>query len=259
VGSRPEGRTWRDEWVDMFMERKRLAREKAPRSRYEAGGDMSIEASSRNHAANIEFKVAQLGWAPEDAQAYSLVAGGVAAPLAAAVRERSDRYAASTHAVCGALAKAARRLEAPAPDVYLALTGEFGLATDDPAWAVLTRPGAVQAGEVIVTNGVSQGSIASSDSFPNKKGYHHSINQGGSIRYELRDSAVVCFRSRPADADGSCHSMVQVSKHRYVLPPLSTVTLEEVKEAGEWEANGKRVRQRLFVVGVSYRVPSTTT
>ena len=55
-------------------------------------------------------------------------------------------------------------------------------------------------------------------------------------------------------ACGSRHSLVQTTEDVYALPPLSTVTLEEIKEAGEWEANGRRVRRRLFVVGVSYRI-----
>ena len=79
------------------------------------------------------------------------------------------------------------------------------------------------------------------------------VNQGGKDRYELRDSDVVCLRSRGPSPDGACRSLVQTTQTRYDLPPLSTVTLEEVKEAGEWEANGHRVRRRLFTVAVSYK------
>ena len=51
------------------------------------------------------------------------------APLAAAVRDRSDRYAASTHLVCDALAERAKQMTEAAPLLYKNLTGKFGLAT----------------------------------------------------------------------------------------------------------------------------------
>ena len=73
--------------------------------------------------------------------------------LAAAVRDRSDRYAASTHLVCDVLAERAKQMTQAAPLLYKNLTGEFGLATADPAWEALTQPGA-SAGLGIVTNGV---------------------------------------------------------------------------------------------------------
>ena len=63
---------------------------------------------------------------------------------------------------------------------------------------------------------------------------------------------MVCFRSAAADADG-LHSLVRTSGGSYVLPPLATVTLESVQEAGEWEVRGLRVQRRLFVVHVTYR------
>ena len=61
----------------------------------EAGGPASIEAELRNNAA-IQWQVDH-GWSLRTPRQTAIVSG-VAAPLAAAVRERSDRYAASTHA-----------------------------------------------------------------------------------------------------------------------------------------------------------------
>merc|ERR1712185_152292 len=130
-------------------------------------------------APDIQWKLAN-GWAREHAEAYTLISGCLAAPLAAAVRERSPRYAASTHALCAALAEQSTRLAAPAPPLYKNLTGEFGLATDDPAWAALLQPGA-SAGLSFVTDG-----------------FRVSID----FVYKLQDSDVVCFQSAPADADG---------------------------------------------------------
>ena len=60
VGPKP-ARPWQREWVDMWMERDRINGESDPRSLYEQGGEMSIEASSRNLATDIEALV-ELGW-----------------------------------------------------------------------------------------------------------------------------------------------------------------------------------------------------
>ena len=54
--------------------------------------------------------------------------------------------------------------------VYFNLTGRFGLATQDPAWAALTRPGA-KAGDVLVTNGVAEGEPPDSENFPDARGF----------------------------------------------------------------------------------------
>ena len=56
VGPKP-ARPWQSEWVDMWMERARLLGVQRSRSRYEAGGDYSIEANSRDLATFIEFLV----------------------------------------------------------------------------------------------------------------------------------------------------------------------------------------------------------
>ena len=94
-----------------------------------------------------------MGWPRKQAEAYTLIAGGLKAPLAAAVRERSKRYAASTQVLCEALAQRARQMTQPAPLVYINLTGLAGLATDDPAWQALTHPGA-SASLSFVTDGL---------------------------------------------------------------------------------------------------------
>ena len=121
----------------------------------EAGGKNSIEANLRNLAAHHPVEGGQR-LAARGRRGVHAHHGCVAAPLAAAVRERSDRYAASTHAVCDALAQRARQVTEAAPPVYKNLTGLFGLATDDPAFAALAQPGA-SAGLGLVTNGVAKG------------------------------------------------------------------------------------------------------
>ena len=136
----------------------------------------------------------------------------MAAPLAASVRERSPRYAASAHAVCDALFARARLLSAPAPDVYVNLTGRFGLATKDPAWEALLQPGAA-AGLGFTTDGVAKGYLPDSGCFPDDRGFSVAVNNGGKVVAEPQDSDVVRFRSAGADADGTLHSLVQTAVH----------------------------------------------
>ena len=89
-----ETRTWHNEWVAMWMERYEQEGRSFPRSRFETGGVDSIETMIENLAVAIKWKVDN-GWRREQAEAYTLITAGLKAPLAAAVRERSDRYAAT--------------------------------------------------------------------------------------------------------------------------------------------------------------------
>jgi len=91
-----------------------------------------------------------------------------AAPLAAAVAERSPRDAAAAQAVCAALAHAGAGQAEAAPLCYWHLSGLFGLATDDPAWAALLRDDAVP-GTSLAINGVARG-INIADTFPEEGG-----------------------------------------------------------------------------------------
>lgn len=61
VGAKPADGTWRDEWVEGWMERNRLNSESYPRSNYEAGGVMSIEAVIKINPAGIQWMVDN-GW-----------------------------------------------------------------------------------------------------------------------------------------------------------------------------------------------------
>ena len=66
---------------------------------------------------------------------------------------------------------------------------------------------------------------------------------------------MVCFRSAPIDTEGVYHALIQVSDDGgHLMPPTATVTLETVQSAGEWEANGHKVKRRLFTVSVAYKV-----
>ena len=221
------------------------------RSQFEAGGKNSIDQKIKNFAASIKWKVDH-GWPQEQAEAYNAITSCLGAPLAAAVRDRSDRYAASTHLMCDVLAQRAKQMTEAAPLVYMNLTGLFGLATRDPAWEALTQPGA-SAGLGFVTNGVAMATLADPNTFPDDEGYYVPANAGGQVTYLLQDSDVVCFRSASAGTDGY-HSFIRVNElGTHVMPPLATVTLESVQQPGEWEANGHKVQRRLYTVRVAYK------
>jgi len=249
VGASPVGRSWRQEWVDAMMERGKLNGDEYSRSMFESGGVASIERIMMDLTVPIQSKV-DSGWSREHAEAYTLIGPFLAAPLAAATRERSPRYAACMRALCEALADQAKRLTAPAPPVYINLTGKQGLAAEDPAWDVLRSPKA-QPGLRFVTDGLGKAFLPTPNTFPDDKGFCVVMSRGGRDVYELQDSDVVCLRSAPTDANG-CHSLIPTSGGgAHALPPFATVTLEKVMQPGEWEVCGQHVKRRLLMVGVT--------
>ena len=165
----------------------------ATRSWFKAGGHPSIEKNIENLATTIKWRPDNMGWPRKQAEAYTLIAGGLF-PLAAAVRERSKRYSGSMHVLCEALAQRAKQMTQPAPLVYHNLTGEHGVATNDPAWQALLQPGAC-AGLSFVTNGLIMAAPPTARTFPDDKGYYVSVNTEGKHTNEIQDSDVVCFRS----------------------------------------------------------------
>ena len=251
VGPKPKGRTWRDEWVDAFVERGRITGETFSRSTFESGGAGSPENYVKNLHDGITWKVNTGGWPRDQAEAFEVITGCLKAPISAAVRDRSGRYAASTHLVCECLAQRARQMTKVAPPIYYNLTGFFGLATDDPAWEVLTKPDA-KPGLGFVSNGVVGGPQADSRYFPNDQGFHVYLVRGGAACFELQDSDVVMITSRSKDEDGY-HSLVQTVALGYQMPPLTTVTLEKVQQPGEWEVCGQRPKRKLYTVSVTYK------
>ena len=119
--------TWHDEWANAWMERCELENYSCQRSNYEAGGPMSIESVITFIPGPTDWKVDH-GWPRKQAEAFTLIAGALRAPLAAATRDRSDpdpavharsdRYAASTRVICEALAQRAKQMTTPAPLIY---------------------------------------------------------------------------------------------------------------------------------------------
>jgi len=217
------------------------------------GGILSLAAEVRNsYARSIAWKQVS-GWAEEAAVTTTLLAGCGSGALARAMRDRSRRFAGSTHALCRALSAHAwtdaASARAPPPDAFASLGGEFGLATEDPAWHAL-RPDA-PVGTRFTTGAVGLTMSANGNSFADDRGFRCPVNERGVVRYELRESDVVRLRSRRADRSG-CRALVATDEDVFRLPPLASVRLERVDPPGAWRANGFAVQRRLFTVVVEY-------
>ena len=266
VGPKPEQRDWRDEWADAWMERAKIDGQDWTRAMFESGGmvgvgrtsrrqeggSVSVEATIRKLTDEIQRKV-DAGWPRDQAEAYTLITAYLPVPLTIAVRERSDRYAASTHVVCEVLAERARRVTTIAPPVYWNLTGKLGLATEDATWGVLAKDG-VEVGLSLVTDGRTRALVANERNFSDSEGYRVAVNKGGNQTFQLQDSDVVCLRSSGEDEDGY-HSLINIGGTTYDLPPLATVTLEKIDMPGTWEILGHRPKRRLYTVSVTFKEP----
>ena len=245
VGSKPE-RTWLEEWPAMRVEEMLLTgqhrgetpkwvAENAPPSRF-----LKFSAQA------VKWK-RSAGWSEEDADAETAISSNGHAAIGAAVRDRSDRYAASTYAACEALLTAARMMEAPEPPTFRHLHGLMSLTTTDAAWRSLPD---AEVGHSFVTSTIAFASDHS-DSLTETGYCVPVIDTDGKLTYRPQDSDVVCFVSAPPDGRGF-HSLVQVSPSGYHLPPMTTVTLQKVESPGSWQAYGRRIRRRLFTVSVAY-------
>ena len=102
-----------------------------------------------------------------------------------------------------------------------------------------------------VTNGIV-GAETAEAGFLDDKGFYINVCKDGKPTDELNDTDVVCFRCAATDSNGY-HSLVEVAKNGYYMPPRATVTLEKVEEPGEWEANGLKVQQRLHTLRVTWK------
>ena len=240
VGPKPEGRTWRDEWWAALEERYRIRGEE-----YEYHESQETHYVLRVHQPAVEFLV-QSGWPRDRAEAYVCISAGIPHAVAATVADRSNRYAATVHLVCDALAERAAKLKMPAPSVYWPLTGKMSLSETDPAWKALSG---LQVGDSFTTNGVAKAEPSDGKLF-SKRGLVRNLFVCDQEGEELMDSDVVCFRSARSDARAH-HSLIRMHS-AYHLPPLSTVTLESVQQPGKWKVDGLWVRRRLYNVAVSY-------
>ena len=136
----------------------------------------------------------------------------------------------------------------PAPDAFASLSGEFGLAEEDPAWLNLEQ---ADPGFVFDSRCISVCMAANNLNFPDGVGFRTPVRIDGVVEYLVRLSPVVRFVSAPRDRSG-CHSLIPVDHDTFRVPPLARITLERIDEPGEWSANGLVIRQRCYTVSLSY-------
>ena len=92
------------------------------------------------------------------------------------------------------------------------------------------------------------------------EGFCTPVNVGnGGIEYQPQPTAVVRFCSAAMDRSGF-HSLLPTAltedEMEYDLPPLSTITLQQVHAPGSWQAyDGATVDQRLLTVSVGFAFP----
>lgn len=93
------------------------------------------------------------------------------------------------------------------------------------------------------------------------EGFCTPVNVGnGSIEYQPQPTAVVRFCSGATDRSGF-HTLLPTAltedEMEYDLPPLSTITLQQVHEPGSWHAYDgvTTVDQRLLTVSVGFAFP----
>lgn len=170
----------------------------------------------------------------------------------------SPLLTASLSELHDAFSFAARLQRSPAPPAYRHLNGQFGLAFNDPVWAMLES--AADAEERVTFRTHAPVEASADERCLTATGYATPIqyaDQDGSIRYEQRGASdVVCFLSAPVDREGF-HSMVQTlhdeNEAQYDLPPGAMVECIRVDEPGTWEAFGSvRPSCRCYFVRVTY-------
>ena len=256
VGLQPQ-HSWRSEWKSLDMEQDVLnGNDPEDEEHYQSGGYCAVaQRLSLPHMGECIRWQVEAGWSLDDADAYTVLFNYARGALRAAISEPSPRFAAAQHALSRALSRAALRCcvspSFAAPPTYANLLGSWGLASVDPVWNQLLGEDA-RPGLTFITEGMSGGEVANDETFPNADGVHVPITyDDGDTRWELQRTPVVRLISRPADRTGM-HSLVPTSRTAYDVPPLATVTLERIEQPGTWTANGYRVQEMCFSVGVTF-------
>ena len=288
VGPRPR-HSWREDYVELHVEAERLRWEKDEempfdrvaenyRTDFGANGDMSLEKMKEEYKVD-QAQLRRAGWGEDDALLTVHVTGvEVNHLLIESYRARNNSFAASLHSAVAAYTAAAMRDRSCAPDCYWHLRD---LTKWSAEWARLP---ALQLGESFFCVGGASAREPLECYFPDERGMHEEksvLRPGGDgtnlddwmTEFEYVDAPVVRFVSSPPDRSGF-HSLVQDAFDErmrsgchevasYSIPFLSTVTLVEMHEPGEWEVHptkyglrpskrGLRVQQTLYTVTVSF-------
>ena len=255
VGAPPTDRTWREEWAAIWSE-DQSNQVHAWHTDIVDQAASSLEHNIARKQDSIDWKIAN-GWAREDAICFSVLVSFGIQPIARALGELSSEYAAATHAICGICVRRSLRQNTIAPACFRNLTGEWGLAEQFPEWRILTKAAArADAGDVdadlrmrgdsFVALGLATFYTDTENLFTDPSGFNVPND------YKLSLSDVVQLVSTPTTADGIMHAPIGSNPVSYRTPPMTTITVEDVKRPGEWEFNGIKMQRRLFVVKMAF-------
>jgi hypothetical protein len=233
IGNEPEDRTWQDEWVAICCEFNILngTAAKSPEwadPEYVKVHD-SIEENTKHFRSSIDDLVAR-GWDFESAQAFKLLNIVFLSP-AAALRERSSRFAAATHKVCNVLfaehsKKNSGSKDGTAPSLYLHRRGKDGLCDHDPAWGNLEVPD--RTGFCGLTCSALIEATCEPQNFTEEGFAIRLISKSMGIYFEPREGDIVRIDSLPDDERG-CHSATMISEEKVRLM-LSPAYLENASD-----------------------------
>jgi len=253
VGPRPTRAWWR-EWTVMRVREMQLSGQHhfAQAERFGPSAELGIPALLLRYAAGLNWML-QAGWSDAEAPPCLLIPAYGAMAIAKAVSDgdcpESRQLAASVWAIYEILLSRARFLSRPVPHAYASLRGIYGLATTDPVWEKLLQPD-VQLGFSFQTCTVLQASMDAPTCFPDMSA-SVPIHRLCSVPCELYNGPIVCFVSTRAHS-GQFRSLIQTSTTGCHLPPLATITLEEVLEAGTWAVDEVTCFRKCFVLKVAF-------
>ena len=172
-----------------------------------------MEVKLRTYQHQVDFKTAS-GWTLEDAEAHVALSGVCCVAISKGLAEELPTFAASTHALCNALARAAK-LQHDVPGVqYTPIYGVNGLANQvDRRFGSLLTPdslgflGFTCTGEAYMYDPVSE--LFPGDGLPPRE----RRTQQGKVSYpplppDAPSNDVIAFISRAED-DAGLHSTVR--------------------------------------------------
>ena len=141
---------------------------------------------------------------------------------------------------------------------YGPLTGQhYSLVAKDPHWEELCLP-TCQPGTSFLTSNVATFSLENEFYFKDPRGWTTSlIDVNGVESEQLLESDIVCV-VKAGMVQGKLCSPVELGAAGAAIPPMATITLEKIEEAGKWRTDGGRgVQRRLLTVRVAYDVETS--
>ena len=284
IGRPPTDRTWTEEWEQMTKEWLTKCR---GNNHWKAAEQLQYESyatlrQKQQYCEEIQSLQVKRGWHQKNAEAWVMLSLRRDV-IAQALRERDSRYAASTYAICEALAASARlrtsvlkesgredsmreqgttipAITAPSSSchgddeawlplpLYRHLKGKHSLEAGDPSWGTIERPNANG------FQGFTSCALTRASNGPNyftPKGFREVIadpEDPEKITFKPRDSPIVRFESQPDDEMGLHSALIFHEDDQKVsgaFPPNTLFRLREVKEPGDWEVEGCRVDKGL--------------